>query len=67
VTLREDIDERTERMQRIITEDRGHRLHPRVSIVGTKGKVLESHALPAGAYLVVDAKSEVLPATRWPG
>jgi DNA-directed RNA polymerase subunit beta' len=60
-TLREDIDERTERMQRIITEDRGHRLHPRIAIIGTKGKVLESHALPAGAYLVVDNKSEVLP------
>jgi len=61
VTLREDIDERTERMQRIITEDRGHRLHPRIAIVGGKGKVLESHALPAGAYLVVENKSEVLP------
>jgi DNA-directed RNA polymerase subunit beta' len=61
VTLREDIDERTERMQRIITEDRGHRLHPRIAIVSAKGKVLESHALPAGAYLVVDDKQEVLP------
>ncbi|MBN2464897.1 DNA-directed RNA polymerase subunit beta' [candidate division WOR-3 bacterium] len=61
VTLREDIDERTERMQRIITEDRGHRLHPRIAVVGARGKVLEAHALPAGAYLVVEDKSEVLP------
>jgi DNA-directed RNA polymerase subunit beta' len=61
MTLREDIDERTERMQRIITEDRGHRLHPRIAIIGAKGKILESHALPAGAYLVVDNKAEVLP------
>ncbi len=61
VTLREDIDERTERMQRIITKDRDKRLHPRITITGTKGKVLESHALPVGAYLVVDNKSEVLP------
>jgi DNA-directed RNA polymerase subunit beta' len=61
VTLREDIDERTERMQRIITKDRDKRLHPRIAIIGTKGKVLESHALPVGAYLVVDNKSEVLP------
>jgi DNA-directed RNA polymerase subunit beta' len=61
VTLREDIDERTERMQRIITEDRERRLHPRIVIVNAKGKALETHALPAGAYLVVENKAEVVP------
>jgi DNA-directed RNA polymerase subunit beta' len=61
VTLREDIDERSERMQRIITEDREKRLHPRVTVVSAKGKVLETHALPAGAYLMVENKQEVLP------
>ncbi|MFO7650930.1 MAG: DNA-directed RNA polymerase subunit beta' [bacterium] len=61
LTLREDIDERTERMQRIVTEDREKRLHPRIVIVNAKGKALETHALPAGAYLVVDDKTAVVP------
>ncbi len=61
VTLREDIDERTERMQRIVTDDREKRLHPRIVIVNAKGKALETHALPAGAYLVIDDKAEVVP------
>ncbi len=61
VTLREDIDERTERMQRIITEDREKKRHARVTVVNAKGKTLETYALPAGAYLVVDDRQEVLP------
>jgi DNA-directed RNA polymerase subunit beta' len=61
VTMREDVDERTERKQRIITEDREHRLHPRVTVQNAKGKIIETHALPAGAYLVVDDGQEVLP------
>jgi DNA-directed RNA polymerase subunit beta' len=61
LTLREDIDERTERMQRIITSDRERKRHPRIAVVDAKGKELESHALPAGAYLVADDKQEVKP------
>ncbi|MFO7638607.1 MAG: DNA-directed RNA polymerase subunit beta' [bacterium] len=61
VTLREDIDERTERMQRIITADRTKKRHPRIAVVGKAGKELESHALPAGAYLIADDKQEVVP------
>lgn len=60
-TMREDIDERTERKQRIITEDREHRLHARITVVNAKGKAVETHALPAGAYLVVEDGQEVLP------
>lgn len=60
-TLQEDIDERTERMQRIIIEDRERKLHPKLEIVQEKGKVLDSYALPAGAYLVVEDGAEVLP------
>jgi len=61
VTLREDIDERTERMQRIITEDRERRRHPRMTIVNSKGKILETHALPASAYLIADNNQRVVP------
>ena len=61
ITVREDIDERTERMQRIITEDREKKRHPSISIVNAKGKAVETHALPAGAYLVANHKQEVVP------
>ncbi|MEO0080542.1 MAG: DNA-directed RNA polymerase subunit beta', partial [candidate division WOR-3 bacterium] len=66
VTLREDIDERTERMQRIIMEDRDRKLHPRIVIVAESPesrtrRVLETHALPSGAYLVTENGKEVLP------
>ncbi len=61
VTLREDIDERTERMQRIITEDREKRRHPNVTVVSAKGKVHERHELPAGAYIVAEDKQDVVP------
>jgi DNA-directed RNA polymerase subunit beta' len=59
ITVREDIDDRTERMQRIITEDREKKRHPHITVVNTKGKELESHALPAGAYLVAEDKQSV--------
>ncbi|MBM3316074.1 DNA-directed RNA polymerase subunit beta', partial [candidate division WOR-3 bacterium] len=61
VTLREDIDERSERMQRIVVEDRDKVLHPRLIVAGAKGKSLERHALPVDAYLVADDKQEVVP------
>jgi DNA-directed RNA polymerase subunit beta' len=53
-TLREDVDERTERKQNIIIEDRDKKRHPAIKVTDTAGKrVLESHALPAGSYLMV--------------
>lgn len=60
-TLREDIDERTEQKQRIIVDDQERKRHPRIDIVNEKGKVIDSHALPAGAYLVVQDNEEVVP------
>jgi DNA-directed RNA polymerase subunit beta' len=53
-TLREDVDERTERKQNIIIEDRDKKRHPAIKITDAAGKrALESHALPAGSYLMV--------------
>lgn len=60
VTLREDVIGSTERKQMIIVEDREKRRHPRIAVVNTKGEELESHDLPAGAYLLVD---EAVPVT----
>ncbi|MEO0076146.1 MAG: DNA-directed RNA polymerase subunit beta' [candidate division WOR-3 bacterium] len=61
VTLSEDIDERTERIERIIIEDRERRLHPHILIVDEKGNILEKHSLPSGAYLIVEDNASVLP------
>jgi DNA-directed RNA polymerase subunit beta' len=58
-TMREDIDERTERMQRIIVEDRARKLHPMLEVIDEKGRVCDTHSLPAGAYLVVEDKQTV--------
>ncbi len=60
-TLREDIDEQTERMQRIIVEDRARKLHPMLEIVNEKGRVIETHSLPVGAYLMVEDDDKVMP------
>lgn len=60
-TLREDIDERTDRMQRIIIEDRKRNLHPMLEIIDDKGKVTDRCPLPAGAYLMVEDGQKVMP------
>ena len=52
-TLREDVDERTERKQNIIIEDRAKKRHPRLEVVDASGKLAERTALPVGAYLLV--------------
>ncbi len=55
VTLREDVIGSTERKQMIIVEDREKRRHPHIVILDEKGKNLERHELPVGAYLLVEA------------
>jgi len=52
-TLREDVDERTERKQNIIIEGRNKDLHPRLEIHDAKGRIVETHALPVGAFIMV--------------
>jgi len=61
LTLSEDIDKRSERMERIITEDRERKLHPALFITDEKDTIIERHSLPSGAYLMVDDKAQVLP------
>jgi len=61
VTYRKDIDEATERMQRIIIQDQTGKLHPRIEIISEGGKVVEKHPLPSGAYLIVNDNDRVLP------
>ncbi len=60
-TLSEDIDERSERIERIIVEDPLKKLHPKLVVVDEKDKILEEYAIPAGAYLLIKNDAEVLP------
>ncbi|MBN2379094.1 DNA-directed RNA polymerase subunit beta' [candidate division WOR-3 bacterium] len=59
VTLREDVIGATERKQMIIVEDREKRRHPQIEVHDSKGKVLERHELPAGAYILVEDDFEI--------
>ncbi|MBD3285261.1 DNA-directed RNA polymerase subunit beta' [candidate division WOR-3 bacterium] len=59
ITLREDVIGATERKQMIIVEDREKRRHPQIQVKDPKGKILESHELPAGAYILVEDSSEI--------
>lgn len=61
ITLSEDIDERSERKERIVTEDKEKKLHPKLIIVDEKDKVLEQFSLPSGAYLIIENGVSVLP------
>lgn len=61
ITLREDVDERSGLVQRIIVEDRERKRHPRILITDERGRVLEKYGLPTGAYLSVKDKSHVMP------
>lgn len=60
-TLREDIDKQTDRMQRIIIEDRLRKLHPMIEIMDERGKVVDRCPLPAGSYLMVEDGQSVMP------
>lgn len=61
ITLREDVIGITERKQMIIVEDREKRRHPQIEVVDSKGKTLERHELPVGAYLLVADGLEIRP------
>ncbi len=60
ITLREDVDERTDRRVKIITEDREKKRHPQIEIVGDHNNILERLHLPSGAYLIVEDGQRVL-------
>jgi DNA-directed RNA polymerase subunit beta' len=53
ITLREELDETTGHRQRVITEDREKKLHPRIAIQNPKRKKPREYSIPAGAHLLV--------------
>ena len=59
VTYKEELDETTGKKQQVVIDTRARALSPRILIVNDKGKTLESHILPTGAFLVVQEGQEV--------
>ncbi len=53
ITVREELDESTGLRQRVITDDREKKLHPRITILDKKGESLRSYIIPTGAHLQV--------------
>ena len=60
VTIREKIDEKTGKMQLVVTEDREKRHHPHIHIVDANDNVLGHFIIPTGASLLVKDGQEVL-------
>ncbi|MBA2564244.1 MAG: DNA-directed RNA polymerase subunit beta' [Gemmatimonadetes bacterium] len=53
ITVREELDESTGLRQRVITDDREKKLHPRITIVDRRGESQRSYIIPTGAHLQV--------------
>ncbi len=54
ITLKEELDETTGRRQRVITEDREKKYHPRIRVgTGKTKKRGKEYSIPAGAHLLV--------------
>ncbi len=59
VSMREELDEVTGLMQRVIVEPREKVLMPRVNILDKAGKKRGSYSLPIGAYLEVNNEEQI--------
>jgi DNA-directed RNA polymerase subunit beta' len=60
VTIREKIDEKTGKMQLVVTEDREKKHHPHIHVVDANDAVLGHFIIPTGAQLLVKDGQEVL-------
>jgi len=59
VTMKEQTDEATGLIGRVIIEHKEENLHPQIVIRGQEGHVLATYAIPTGAYFSVDDGSEI--------
>jgi DNA-directed RNA polymerase subunit beta' len=58
-TLKEEVDEDTGNIEKIITELQLESKQPRIFVVDEDGNELASYFLPAGAYLLVDESEKI--------
>jgi DNA-directed RNA polymerase subunit beta' len=59
VTYREEIDEQTGFMEKVISETRSRKLIPTIAIVDGKGKELKHYTLPVGAHIIVEEGDKI--------
>ena len=58
VTLKTEINATTGQEEKVVLEHRED-LHPQISVVNSKGKVLANYSLPSGAYIMVKEADSV--------
>jgi DNA-directed RNA polymerase subunit beta' len=59
VTIREKIDEKTGKMQMVVTEDREKKHHPHIQVIDTGGKLVGNFIIPTDAILLVKDGQQV--------
>ena len=60
VTIRERIDEKTGKMQTVVTEDREKKHHPQIQVLDDDGKIIGNFIIPTDAILLVKDGQQVL-------
>ncbi|MCK5619093.1 MAG: hypothetical protein KAJ17_06820, partial [Candidatus Krumholzibacteria bacterium] len=60
VTIRERIDEKTGKMQTVVTEDREKKHHPQIRVLDDDGKAIGNFIIPTDAILLVKDGQQVL-------
>jgi DNA-directed RNA polymerase subunit beta' len=63
VTYREEPDEQTGHIQKVVIDSRDKTLSPTIIITNAKGQKVASHPIPTRAHLVVDGGQEIGPGT----
>ena len=58
-TIKEKIDEKTGKMQMVVTEDREKKHHPHIHVIDDAGEVLGNFIIPTGAQLLVKDGQEI--------
>ena len=58
VTMKREVDEATGVMGTVVIEHKED-LHPQIVLLGTKGDVVASYSIPAGAHVIVDEGKQV--------
>ena len=59
VTYREEPDEQTGHIQKVVIDSRDRSLSPTITVVGKKGHKLGSYIIPTRAHLIIDDGEEV--------
>ncbi|OGU19084.1 MAG: DNA-directed RNA polymerase subunit beta' [Ignavibacteria bacterium GWA2_55_25] len=63
VTYREEPDEQTGHIQKVVIDSREKSLIPAIAIIGAKGQKLASYSVPTRAHLIVDDGEEITAGT----